>query len=98
MGELTSKDIDERVEKIIREIGIKEHPLNLEDVLGFLDLHRGKGEHIFLSNDDLCRYFLPSGKFSKEFSNILQSKVIEQIKGYTFERKGGPIGAGEVIF
>jgi Zn-dependent peptidase ImmA (M78 family) len=41
MDEFTSKDIDERVEKIIREIGIKEPPLNLEDVLGFLDLHRG---------------------------------------------------------
>jgi hypothetical protein len=41
---------------------------------------------------------LPSGKFSKEFSNILQSEVIEQIKSYTFERRGGPVGAGEIIF
>ena len=41
MDKFTSKDIDERVEKIIREIGVKEPPLDLEDVLDFLDLHRG---------------------------------------------------------
>lgn len=40
MDERTERDITVRVEKILREMGAKEPPLKLEDVLEFLEVHR----------------------------------------------------------
>lgn len=57
-----------------------------------------KSNFMNYSNDELCRYFLPSEKFTKKFGNISKFEVIEKIKSYTLQRKGGPIGTGEVIF
>ena len=41
MDERTANDIEKRIEKILREMGVKEPPLSLEDVMEFLDIYRG---------------------------------------------------------
>lgn len=41
MDEKSRIDIDKRIEKILRDMGVKEPPLILEDVLSFLDVFRG---------------------------------------------------------
>lgn len=40
MDERTERDINARIEKILKEMGAKEPPLHLEDVMGFLDVYR----------------------------------------------------------
>jgi len=56
-----------------------------------------KDEHIFDSNEDLCRYFIPSSRFGSEFPSITSTLLIDQIKSFTRERRGGPVGEGEIV-
>ena len=40
MDDYTAETIDKRIGQILREAGISEPPLSLDEVLNFLDLHR----------------------------------------------------------
>ena len=46
---------------------------------------------------DLCRYFIPSMAFKKQFNNVTPELVIDQIKEYSTPKSGGTVGSGEFI-
>lgn len=50
------------------------------------------------TDENLCRYFIPSRKFLANFSKVTTNETLEQIKKYTLKKSGGPIGGGEFIF
>lgn len=51
-----------------------------------------------LENEQVeCRYFIPSRLFKKRFSKIVEGEILEQMRGYTISKSGGPIGGGEFV-
>lgn len=52
MDDFSCKEIKEQIDKVLREIGALEPPINLEDVLSHLNLHK---EYYDLSNPTLIQ-------------------------------------------
>ena len=47
--------------------------------------------------NDLCRYFVPSMAFKKQFNNVIPELIINQIKNYSVTKNGGVIGSKESL-
>jgi hypothetical protein len=45
-----------------------------------------------------CRYFIESPRFRERFGDVTEVEAFEAMQGYATGARGGPLGAGEVVF
>lgn len=65
-------------------------------LVGCISLHPHRLTNEFNPNEPF-RYFIGSRKFIEQFSNVREFDIFKTIRSYCLNRRGGPLGAADVI-
>ncbi len=67
-----------------------------EPMVGGISHHPGRLPPDFDANNPF-RYFVGSRAFQERFSSIREAELFEQVQGYCSDRRGGPLGASDLV-